>query len=512
MSSWPRASSAPSPTILVVDDDRRVVELLNVALTAHGYRVITAPDGEEAVKMALRERPDLLVLDVRLPKRSGLEVCEMLRQDPDEPDVPIVIVSAASETDARLQGFARGADDYLSKPFSPKELIARIKRLLTRSAEAREARRRGQKAEAELSQAREESERSLRELRREQRLREVSSVLGRDLHRELDPDALSRQLLSQVRHQIGVGVAVLLRAEQGGGPLVGAAVCGDGFERAATLSIALDGELAGLLQGLGRPMRRHELERFPDLESDLPALIAGGFLLLAPLRGPSGLEAVILLDERRSGEDFSRDDLGWLSTVCEIGSAALQNAQRCREQAEATLRALTRDDGDGAMGGAASGATDGAAAEAASRSAELIERAARELWLPPRECRLAAEAVRLAARLDRGALETLEASAPRDPSGLLPALLEVIRESDVGASERAHEVDAVGHTRWNVDSRTTTLAAVGRQITSRLAPGAPLRAALEGACAHLGERIDEATRATLRDAAGLPDSMAGRVS
>src|SRR5438552_16086516 len=128
--------------ILVVDDDRRVRELLEVALTAHGFAVITASDGEEAVKRAIAERPDLVVLDVRLPKKSGLEVCETLRGDPEDPSVPIILVSAAAETDARLQAFSRGADDYLAKPFSPKELIARIKRLLARNAETRAARHR----------------------------------------------------------------------------------------------------------------------------------------------------------------------------------------------------------------------------------------------------------------------------------------------------------------------------------------------------------------------------------
>ena len=72
---------ATAPLILVVDDDRRVVELLQIALTAHGFRVMTASDGEEAVRRALADRPDLVVLDVRLPRKSGLEVCEMLRQD-----------------------------------------------------------------------------------------------------------------------------------------------------------------------------------------------------------------------------------------------------------------------------------------------------------------------------------------------------------------------------------------------------------------------------------------------
>ena len=103
MSAAGTATGIPA-SILVVDDDRRVVELMTIALNAYGYRVLQAADGEEALRVAAQERPDLVVLDVRLPKRSGYEVCELLRQDPDDPDIPIIMVSAAAETEARLQG------------------------------------------------------------------------------------------------------------------------------------------------------------------------------------------------------------------------------------------------------------------------------------------------------------------------------------------------------------------------------------------------------------------------
>ncbi len=85
-------AAATGPRILIVDDDRRILELLEIAFTAHGFRVLTAPDGEEATKLTLAERPDLVVLDVRLPKKSGLEVCEWLRKDPDDPLVPILML------------------------------------------------------------------------------------------------------------------------------------------------------------------------------------------------------------------------------------------------------------------------------------------------------------------------------------------------------------------------------------------------------------------------------------
>jgi DNA-binding response OmpR family regulator len=243
--------TAVAPCILVVDDDRRVVDLLNIALAAHGYRVVSAVDGEEAVRIALGKRPDLVVLDVRLPKKSGFEVCEILRQDPDDPFLPIIMVSAASEMDARLQGFARGADDYLAKPFSPKELVARIKRLLARATDAREARRRGREAEMELARTRDNVKRAQADLQREKRLREFTTGLARELHGALDVEELAGRFLLAVQAQVEVSVAALMTAERSSGPLVPVAIRGDGLDRVSDLSLAASGELMSLLMGPG---------------------------------------------------------------------------------------------------------------------------------------------------------------------------------------------------------------------------------------------------------------------
>src|SRR5881409_4370480 len=103
MTALPR-QPAPPCKVLIVDDDRRVRELLEIALTSSGFGVITAADGDEGLLRAQRERPDLILLDVRLPKRSGLEVCDILRNDPTDPSIPIILVSAVSSSDHRLQG------------------------------------------------------------------------------------------------------------------------------------------------------------------------------------------------------------------------------------------------------------------------------------------------------------------------------------------------------------------------------------------------------------------------
>src|SRR5262249_8429948 len=187
------------------------------------------------------------------PKKRGFEVCEILRRDPDDPSLPIIMVSAASEMDARLQGFARGADDYLAKPFSPKELVARIKRLLARATDAREARRRGREAEMELARTRDNVKRAHADLQREKRLRDFTTGMARELHGALDAEELAGRFLLAVQAQVEVSVAALLAAERTTGPLVPVAIRGDGMDRVADLALTQDSELVTLLMGLGRP-------------------------------------------------------------------------------------------------------------------------------------------------------------------------------------------------------------------------------------------------------------------
>lgn len=123
-------------TILVVDDEESIVELLKFNLEREGYRVITAGDGNTAVTLAQSESPDLILLDVMLPGMDGLAVCRVLNQKPDTRNIPIIMISARGEELDRVLGLEIGADDYVTKPFSTRELVARVKARLRRNREA----------------------------------------------------------------------------------------------------------------------------------------------------------------------------------------------------------------------------------------------------------------------------------------------------------------------------------------------------------------------------------------
>ena len=118
-----------SQTILVVDDEPQIVRLVRAYLEEAGFRVVTASDGEQALYVARHEKPDLVVLDVLMPRMDGLEFTRRIRI---ERDVPIIMLTARAEETDRIVGLELGADDYITKPFSPRELVARVRAVLRR--------------------------------------------------------------------------------------------------------------------------------------------------------------------------------------------------------------------------------------------------------------------------------------------------------------------------------------------------------------------------------------------
>ena len=119
--------------ILIVDDDRALVKLVSFHLAAHSYGVWGAKNGSEALKICKQRHPDLVILDVLLPGMDGWEVCRQLRQDSETANIPVIMLSALDGVEDKLKGFDAGTDDYLTKPFSPRELMVRVKRVLARS-------------------------------------------------------------------------------------------------------------------------------------------------------------------------------------------------------------------------------------------------------------------------------------------------------------------------------------------------------------------------------------------
>jgi two-component system phosphate regulon response regulator PhoB len=120
-------------TILIVDDEADILDLVSLNLKKHQFQVLTADNGAEALDVAFKQKPDLIVLDIMMPEKDGYEVLTALRQDQRGAHIPVIMLTARAELDDRIKGLEHGADDYLSKPFSPKELVLRVQAMLKRA-------------------------------------------------------------------------------------------------------------------------------------------------------------------------------------------------------------------------------------------------------------------------------------------------------------------------------------------------------------------------------------------
>jgi len=125
-------ASAPAKKILIVEDEQDILQLVKLYFEKEGFRTVTATTGVEGLKSAKQDNPDLIILDLMLPEMDGLEVCKRLRSAPETAMLPIIMLTAKAEESDTVIGLELGADDYVTKPFSPKTLVARVKALFRR--------------------------------------------------------------------------------------------------------------------------------------------------------------------------------------------------------------------------------------------------------------------------------------------------------------------------------------------------------------------------------------------
>ena len=174
-------------TVLVVDDERNIVELVRLYLEKEGFNVVVASDGEQALVQYERTGPDLVVLDLMLPKMDGFEVCRELRR---RGDVPILMLTARSEDVDAIVGLELGADDYVTKPFNPRALVARVKAILRRTDATAKGGRPIQVGELRIDPRRREASVGARPLDLRAREFDLLAALARDPGVVLSRDAL----------------------------------------------------------------------------------------------------------------------------------------------------------------------------------------------------------------------------------------------------------------------------------------------------------------------------------
>ncbi|MBI5838275.1 MAG: response regulator [Candidatus Eisenbacteria bacterium] len=444
-------SSPPRrPRVLVADDDQRIVELLQVAYSGNGFEVLVAFDGEEAWEVVSRGRPDLAVLDVRMPRRTGFDVVEAMRATEELASVPVLLISGASDTEIRLSGLMKGADDFLVKPFSPKELLLKSRRLLERTELLRGTQRVQQELRDEGTRARAEAVRLQARLGRERHVREALVGLARELNTSMDRSRLMNAFLMSVMGQLGVGSGALF-AQSEDDPQVFVSVVSLGVrqEKLRVLQPRLTGPLASTLVVEGRTMRASEMERFPDLVRECGALTALGTALLAPVTSNGSLQGFLALGERTDGSEYTREDVEMLDLLCGAAAVCFETAGLFHEHEQTTLAALA------ALAEAVE-SKDPAGQGHTFRVADYAVAIARALDLSPEEV----EAIRRGALLhDIGKTAVLDLVLHK-PGKLSPEEMDTVKEHPVVGSNilrplrfLAASHDIVRHHHERVDGR-----------------------------------------------------------
>ena len=360
----------PPPLVLVADEEPQVVEAIVAALQLHHYRVSVAEDGDEVLRRAHGESPDLIIASVRLKGRGGLELCGTLRREVDWGDMPILLLSAANDPEARVEALAHGADDLVTKPFSPRELFARAQRLVSRARETTRFRNRSQELERDVVKLESEARRARDDAERERSLRSLAGGLTATLLRTIDLDELDARLLRECCAQTGARSAALLSLERaslhtslhtpfhtplpaspreaGAGAWTVTAVRGDLVERWSALTLDPNGVCVAWLTALGRPALRVELERLTEMARDVGHLSAHGVAMLgvvpggAPVHGARpGPCAVVVCEERPDGAPFGALERERFGALCAAAAPARAVALRFREQQDRALELVS---------------------------------------------------------------------------------------------------------------------------------------------------------------------------
>jgi putative nucleotidyltransferase with HDIG domain len=317
-----------SGSILVVDDDPNVIEILTECLKNKGYETESAADGDEAVAKYDAFRPDLVVLDVALPKKDGFEVCDAIRAMDLQRDVPVIMISANSIQDSMVRGLRAGAQDYLKKPFSLKEMLVKIENYLTQADRKKNLREQNLQLEGEVQRGQADYTRINRELKKKILDLRSLSGLSQDLNRLRDPDDLIRVFCLTVIGQLGVSsVALFYAADEIDDYLSYAG--GSGISNGVLQSVRLSREIALSKHLLGK----HECVRLADEKFEEDAqreasfLTRFGFDYGYPLIVKSRLIGIVFIGGKVNRQEYSYDELDLFKSICTSAATGLENAR-----------------------------------------------------------------------------------------------------------------------------------------------------------------------------------------
>ncbi len=314
--------------VLVIEDSLETQQLLaELVLEPNGYRPLAAFDGEEGLRLALQENPDLIVLDMQLPRKNGLEVLEALQKQ--NVDIPVIFTTVRDSVELAVQAFRLGARDYVIKPFAPHEMQQAVQRVLASDALREERDQRAQ----QLVEANQRLQRQLQEL-------SVIYAIGRSVMSLLDLDHVLNRVVEAAAYLADAEEGMLLLLDEEKRELYLRAAKGVDEKVARSLRVRVDDSLAGRAIESGRPVL---------LAGELAKVTTGYLakaLLYLPLRVPDrGVVGVLGLVNRKTERSFSERDITLLSDLADCASIAIVNARlfEAVEGERAQLKSILRE-------------------------------------------------------------------------------------------------------------------------------------------------------------------------
>ncbi len=317
-----------SCNILLVDDDPNVVEILSESLRNKGYSTFSASDGEEALRVYDESRPDLVVLDVVLPKRDGFAVCDEIRARDIHRDVPVIMISANAINDSMVRGLRSGAQDYIKKPFSVKEIVAKIDHQLTQAQHRRDLREQNLQLEDEVERGQADYTRINRELKK--RVLDMRTLFGlsQDLNRLRDPEELIRVFCLTLVGQLGVSSTALFYAFDDIDDHLSYAG-GSGMSDGVLRSVRLSREIALSKHLLAKQnvARLTEGDLPPDARREADFLTRFGFEYAYPLIVKSRLIGIVLIGQKVNRQEYSAGEIELFKSICTSAATGLENGR-----------------------------------------------------------------------------------------------------------------------------------------------------------------------------------------
>ncbi len=304
-------------TVLVMDDRPDSLQFLTeYILRPNGYSFITAMDGQKGLQIALEEKPDLIIMDLRMPRMTGLEVLSALREH--NSDIPVILMTFYGSEETAVQAFRLGAKDYLIKPYEVEEMLMAIDRALAES--------RLQQEKSQLSQGIVQANRQL-----EQRVRELRILysIGKSVTSLLDPGKVLNRIVEAGVYITGAEEGSLLLLDEETGELYMRAARGLGEKHARGFRLKVEDSIAGQVVRTGEPIMVRTKEDEEKLKVKTDYLVNS--LLNVPLKVQDKVIGVLSMDNRSTDHPFKENDLYLLSALADYAAIAIENARLYEE-------------------------------------------------------------------------------------------------------------------------------------------------------------------------------------